>query len=107
MIYTVLLRRHYEQDIQRLQACLRDLNVILNVTDDVNVKQEIDALVISADITQFADPDYRDELNKWITQGEFGYRWLIARVGQLAGGSARVIAIVCERRGVEHSGGDT
>ncbi len=73
-----------ERDVQHLQACLNEKNVTLTVTDDPVTKQEIDSLVISADITQFADPDYRDELNNWISQGEFGYRWLIARMGQLA-----------------------
>lgn len=73
-----------ERDVQRLRACLQESNTTLQLTDDHEIKQQVDALVISADITQFADPDYRDELNKWITQGEFGYRWLIARVGQLA-----------------------
>ncbi len=73
-----------ERDVQRLLACLREPNLTLQLTDVPEIKQRMDELVISADITQFADPNYRDELNKWITQGEFGYRWLIARVGQLA-----------------------
>ena len=73
-----------ERDVERLRVCLQEASITLQLTDDYEVKQQVDALVISADITQFADPDYRDELNKWITQGEFGYRWLIARVGQLA-----------------------
>ncbi len=73
-----------ERDVQRLRACLQESNITLQLTHDHEIKQQVDALVISADISQFADPDYRDELNKWITQGEFGYRWLIARVGQLA-----------------------
>ena len=73
-----------ERDVQKLQDCLRESNTTLQLTDDPEIKQQIDSLVISADITQFADPDYRVELNNWINQGEFGYRWLIARVGQLA-----------------------
>ncbi len=73
-----------ERDVQQLRACLHDSGLKLQLNDDPEIKQQVDSLVISADITQFADPDYRDELNRWITQGEFGYRWLIARVGQLA-----------------------
>lgn len=73
-----------ERDIQRLQSCIHESNINLQMTGDAEVKQQIDSLVISADITQFANPAYRDELVNWIGQGEFGYRWLIARVGQLA-----------------------
>jgi nitroreductase len=73
-----------DRDVHRLRGCLHKENITLQLTDNPVIKQAIDGLVISADITQFADPDYRDELNQWITQGEFGYRWLIARVGQLA-----------------------
>jgi len=73
-----------ERDLQQLRACLQKFDINLQLTDNVETKRQVDALVVSADITQFADPDYRDELNKWITQGEFGYRWLIARIGQLA-----------------------
>lgn len=71
-------------DLQRLRSAIREAGVAFQVTDDNAVKEQIDALVVSADISQFADPAYRDELNHWVSQGEFGYRWLIARIGQLA-----------------------
>ena len=73
-----------DRDVQSLYTCLEESTISLHLTDAPDIKKEIDELVISADITQFADPDYRDELNNWISQGEFGYRWLISRVGQLA-----------------------
>lgn len=73
-----------DRDVQRLRDCLTESDLALQLTGDKEVKKQVDALVISADITQFADPDYREELTTWIGQGEFGYRWLIARVGQLA-----------------------
>ncbi len=73
-----------ENDLQRLGASVREPDVALQVSDDTHLKLAVNALVVSADITQFADPNYRDELNNWIQQGEFGYRWLISRMGQLA-----------------------
>ena len=74
----------HDRDRQKLYACLHEPDVSLQMADDAIIKEEIDSLVITADITHFADPNYRDELSNWIMQGEFGYRWLIARVGQLA-----------------------
>lgn len=73
-----------ENDVQRLGASVNDSDVALQVSDDMHLKLGVDALVVSADITQFADPDYREELNHWLQQGEFGHRWLISRMGQLA-----------------------
>lgn len=73
-----------ERDIQSLQACVNESEIRFQLTDDYGIKESVNNLLISADITQFADPDYRNELNNWITQGEFGYRWLVARIGQLA-----------------------
>lgn len=73
-----------ENDLQRLGASVREPDVTLQVSDDTHLKLAVNALVVSADITQFADPNYRDELSNWIQQGEFGYRWLISRMGQLA-----------------------
>ncbi len=73
-----------ERDIARLRASLHEPDITLQLTEDAELKQRIDSLLISADLTQFANPDYRDELNHWISQGEFGYRWLVARMGQLA-----------------------
>jgi len=73
-----------ERDLQSLYACIHQKNVKLAIIDDPDVKREIDALAISGDITQFANPDYRDELTDWVSQGEFGYRWLISRIGHLA-----------------------
>jgi hypothetical protein len=73
-----------DRDVQSLYATLQEPDITLELTEAPEIKKEIDELVITADITQFADPEYRDELNNWISQGEFGYRWLISRVGQLA-----------------------
>ncbi|MCA0454248.1 MAG: hypothetical protein LCI00_09770 [Chloroflexi bacterium] len=73
-----------EHDIQRLGASVREEGVALQISDDTHVKLGVNALVVSADITQFADPHYREELNQWIERGTFGHRWLISRMGQLA-----------------------
>lgn len=73
-----------ERDVQKLQECAREHDLALQFVEDPAVKEQVDTLMITADVTQFADPAYRDELNAWIEQGAFGSRWLVSRMGQLA-----------------------
>lgn len=71
-------------DLQQLQNCCVEEGIQLHLTTDMAIKRQIDDLVVRADILQFADPDWREELGYWIGQGAFGTPWLIAKLGQLA-----------------------
>lgn len=70
--------------VERLRTSIADLDVTLVLTQESEVIERIDALVITADAALFADPAYRDELAHWIGQGVFGAPWLLAKLGQLA-----------------------
>lgn len=73
-----------ERDLQRLQDCAHEPDLALQFVNAPIIKEQVDTLTITADVTQFADPAYCDELNNWIEQGAFGHRWLVSRMGQLA-----------------------
>jgi nitroreductase len=73
-----------ERDMARLHSCVNAPDVYLHMTDDAGIKRQVDRLLVQADVRQFADPKYREELAYWIGQGAFGHSWLIARIGQMA-----------------------
>lgn len=94
-LFNAILIRHtnhkaYEQrsisveDQQHLQACCVEEGITLRLTEDPDLKRELDRLVNRADAIQFADPAFREELGYWIGQGVFGTPWLLAKLSQLA-----------------------
>jgi nitroreductase len=73
-----------QEERVRLEACCVEEDVLLHVTDDVEIKREVDELIVRADARQFADPAWREELGYWMGQGVFGTGWLMSKVSQLA-----------------------
>ncbi len=71
-------------DLQRLKACCAEDDIYIYFTSDVEVKRQIDTLIVRGDAIQFADPAFREELGYWIGQGVFGTSWLMSHLGQLA-----------------------
>ncbi len=67
---------------QQLQPWAYLNEVSLFLTDEISRRQEIEELVTQADIQQFANPAYREELGYWIGQSAFGTPWLMAKMGQ-------------------------
>jgi nitroreductase len=72
-----------EEDIESLKALFIDDNIELYITNDSEIKKKVDDLIIQADIKQFSDPEYRNELGYWIGEGVFGTPWLISKVGKI------------------------
>lgn len=72
------------EDMQRLQNCCVEENILLYMTGDLETRQKVNELVIRADMIQYSDPSYRKELGYWIGKGVFGNSWLVSRLGQLA-----------------------
>lgn len=73
-----------QRDLAKLESCFTAPDIQLHLTDDAEIKRKVDELVSRADMIQFADPKFREELGHWIGEGSFGQPWLIARLGQLA-----------------------
>ena len=73
-----------EEERERIEACAVGEDVRLHITDDAQIKREVDELVVRADAMQFADPVWREELGYWMGQGVFGTSWLMSKVSQLA-----------------------
>lgn len=67
---------------QQLQSWVYLKEVSLFLTDEISRRQEIEAMVAEADMQQFANPAYREELGFWIGQSAFGTPWLISKMGQ-------------------------
>jgi nitroreductase len=44
----------------------------------------VEALVAQAETTLFSDPDYREELGRWVGGGALGTNWLLSKLGQFA-----------------------
>ena len=73
-------------DVRRgLEDCCVDDGVRLFLVDDPARRRQADLLVTRADATQFARPEYRQELAHWIGEGVFGLPWVLAKLGQIAG----------------------
>ena len=73
-----------QSDLQNLQNCCVEEGIWLHTSDDLEIKREVDELIVRGDAIQFSDPAYREELGYWIGQGVFGASWLLAKMGQLA-----------------------
>lgn len=54
------------------------------VTADPILRRRFDELTVRADVAQFADPAWREELGRWIGAGAFEMPWLVARMAKLA-----------------------
>jgi nitroreductase len=70
--------------LQRLQACCTAPGVTLLLSCDAQLRQGIDRLALRADILQFADPDYIDELKKEMTRGAFDPAVALEKLHRLA-----------------------
>lgn len=56
----------------------------IHLTDDPRVRRRVDELTARADALQFADPEWRRELGRWIGRGVFATNWILSKLGQLA-----------------------
>lgn len=70
--------------LDQLRDCVDEPNVQLMLTDDAQIKQRVDELVVRSDAIEFADEAFRAELAYWIGQGVFGTSWLMSKIGKLA-----------------------
>jgi len=68
----------------RLQACCNQAGLSLYLTNDAEIKRQVDEMIVRADAIQFADPAWREELGYWMGQGVFGTSWLMSKMSQLA-----------------------
>jgi len=64
-------------------ACIED-GIVLYLTNDSEIKKQVDDLVVQGDALEFADPEFRKELAYWIGQGVFGTNWLMSKIASLA-----------------------
>jgi len=71
-------------DLQLLRACSAEQGLFLHLTDETEIKREVDEMIVEADVMQFADPAWREELGYWMGRGVFGTPWLMSKVAQLA-----------------------
>ena len=72
------------EDMERLEAVCVEDGARLHLTDDVQIKRQVDRMMVEADAVQFADPAWREELGYWLGQGAFGTPWLMSKISQLA-----------------------
>lgn len=73
-----------EDLLDRLRACVVDPELRLVLVSDEAFHGVAEAMVLAADVVQFSNPAYRQELAHWIGQGAFGTPWLMSRLGRLA-----------------------
>ncbi len=94
-LFAALTRRHTnhqvyeprpipESELRQLTACCTESGLTVYLTDDLEIKRKVEALIVEADAIEFANPAYREELAHWIGQGAFGTSWLMSKMGQLA-----------------------
>jgi len=71
-------------DRLRARAAERDLgpDIELLLIDDEATKEAVAELQNRADRSQMSDPDYREELGRWLGSGALGDGWPMARVAQ-------------------------
>ena len=73
-----------QEDMAQLHACSIEEDVLLHLTDEAEIKRQVDEMIVQADAEQFADPAWREELGYWMGQGVFGTPWLMSKAAQLA-----------------------
>lgn len=70
------------EDLRVLQEARTEADVRLQFVADPAKVDGLADLASRADRRQFADPDYRRELGRWIGRGAFGDSWLEAKLGK-------------------------
>lgn len=73
-----------QDDLQRLQNVCVEEDIYLHLTSDPEIKRTVEELITRADVLQFSDPAFREELGYWIGEGAFGMSWFMAKLAQLA-----------------------
>lgn len=61
-----------------------DDHVYLRFLDRLDTLEKLENLMVRADMHQFADPQWRRELGKWLGSGAFGTSWLFSKLSRLA-----------------------
>lgn len=72
------------RDRKALADLSSDNNVQLRLYDKPDILESLQELMTRADMTQFADPEWRAELADWIGRGVFGTSWLMSKLSRLA-----------------------
>jgi len=73
-----------DNDLTRLSQLVAEPGIGLHFAADPNVVRRVDELTTRADALQFADPEWRRELGKWIGEGAFGDNWVVSKLSKLA-----------------------
>lgn len=73
-----------DPDRQALHAAYQEDGIALSVFDDTEIKRKVDDLIVRADVIQFADPAWREELGYWLGEGMLRTSWLVSRVARIA-----------------------
>ena len=69
---------------RRLLACSRILGVRIDLTEDPSIRRRVMELNLNADEMEFASPEFRTELGRWLSKGGLGSPRLLSRLaGQL------------------------
>lgn len=76
-------RRIPEQDLERLSSTRLETDISLYITADSEIISKVGDLIFRADVLQYADPDYRRELSKWIGKRVFGESWISAQIERI------------------------
>jgi nitroreductase len=69
---------------RRLEGAAGRDDVQVHLTDDPEVRRQVDDLTVRADALQFADPAWRRELGRWLARGVFGQGWILSKMARLA-----------------------
>lgn len=73
-------RKIPSDDLRKLEDCWVEGGIRIDLTDDNDVKVEAENLYTEGILTNFANPEYRQELAFWVGQGVFGTPWLISKL---------------------------
>lgn len=76
-------RRIPEQDLERLSSTRLETDISLYITANSEIISKVGDLIFRADVLQYADPDYRRELSKWIGKRVFGESWISAQIERI------------------------
>lgn len=90
-----ILARHNDNSVYRpipvpeevresLLACRMEPELRFDLTDDRLFRRWIERFTLDADRREFADPEYREELGYWMSQGVLRGPGLMAKLGGLA-----------------------
>ena len=90
-----IVRRHNDNGVyrsapltedarRRLEALRMEEELRLDLTDDHHFRRWVEQLTLEADRLEFADPEFRAELGRWLREGAFGLPKVLSRLGSLA-----------------------